>query len=926
MRKNILLALACLFCALPSWSQFTEVKYLSGRGFDDAVEWDFRVSGGRKSGYWTKIPVPSCWETEGFGTYNYGHDRDMAAETGSYKTSFTIPAGWRGKRIFIVFEGSMTDTSVKVNGRSAGPLHQGSFYAFRHEITKLVRMNGENLLEVEVSKMSANRSVNQAEREADFWIFGGIFRPVYLEAMPQKFIEYVSYDPRMDGTIRAEVNLYEPLDGFEAELTVTDAGGRRIGSVSGVHSGGKTKSLTLSGKIEGVEPWSAETPALYTATMTVKQGGSAFHEKSEKIGFRTVEVRQRDGIYINGAKMRFKGVNRHSFWPETGRTTNREVSIADGRLIKEMNMNAVRMSHYPPDKHFLEVCDSLGLYVIDELCAWQWPPYDTSVGEKLVREMITHDLNHPSIFMWANGNEGGFNFDLDPHFPALDIQKRPVIHPWTLWEGINTVHYIAYDSGIQGMFHGRDIFMPTELIHGLYDGGHGAGLDDFWNLMLDNPLSAGMFLWDFADQAVVRTDLGGILDTDKTHGADGIVGPYREKEGSFYTIKEIWSPVHIRNTYITPAWNKTFTVENRYDFTNTSQCSFSWELARLGGFSGEGAERVSGAIAPPDIEPGMTGRLKLELPAGWLDYDVLYLTAKGPAGEELFTWSFEITNAGEFAAREVNPIQGYVPPVEEESRWIFSAAGTIVAIDKATGMLSSVTADGRSVPLTGGRLITDRELECASVDLLREDAVTELKVVFNSGEGNRSRRAADYHWSMLTDGTLGLKVVYPPQDRVKMSGITFDFPDEDVSGARLISKGPYRVYNNRLKGGTLGVWDKKYNNTITGESWDYPEFKGYYANLYGARIEYGVPFEVWSATDDLFLHLFTPEPQKNMPVDGNFTLPEYPSGNLSFMTVIPAVGTKFDRADNYGPASQSRRFKGNGLGNNARIKLFFRFR
>ena len=109
--------------------------------------------------------------------------------------------------------------------------------------------------------------------------------------------------------------------------------------------------------------------------------------------------------------------------------------------------------------------------------------------------------------------------------------------------------------------------MPTEILHGLYDGGHGAGLDDYWNLMLSNPLSAGMFLWDFTDQAVVREDKNGFYDTDKDHGADGIVGPYREKEGSFFTIKEIWSPIHLPEHYLTPGWDGRFEIENRYAFT-----------------------------------------------------------------------------------------------------------------------------------------------------------------------------------------------------------------------------------------------------------------------------------------------------------------------------------------------------------------------
>ena len=194
-----------LLGSLLASGQTTDVKYLSGQGSDDAVEWDFFCTGGRKSGEWNKIKVPSCWEMEGYGTFNYGHDKPKADESGLYKTTFEVPATWKGKRIFIVFEGSMTDTEIKVNGKQAGTPHQGAFYRFKREITKLVHMNKENLLEVKVNKISSNTSINEAERQCDFWVFGGIFRPVYLEAVPNNFIEYTAIDARQHGELNADI-------------------------------------------------------------------------------------------------------------------------------------------------------------------------------------------------------------------------------------------------------------------------------------------------------------------------------------------------------------------------------------------------------------------------------------------------------------------------------------------------------------------------------------------------------------------------------------------------------------------------------------------------------------------------------------------------------------------------------------------------
>ena len=150
-------------------AQVKEFRYLSGTGSDQTVQWDFFCTTGRKSGYWTKIDVPSCWEQQGFGGYNYGRDYKTYGknfrfneEKVMYKYSFTIPADWKGKEVFLVFEGSMTDTEVKINGRSAGALHQGAFYRFRYNITDKLLMGKPNLLEVTVSKMSSEPSVNNA--------------------------------------------------------------------------------------------------------------------------------------------------------------------------------------------------------------------------------------------------------------------------------------------------------------------------------------------------------------------------------------------------------------------------------------------------------------------------------------------------------------------------------------------------------------------------------------------------------------------------------------------------------------------------------------------------------------------------------------------------------------------------------------------
>ena len=928
-KKIALASLASLCIAVIGRAVPTEQVYLSGTGSDHTVAWDFFCTGGHNSGRWSHIAVPSCWELQGFGAYNYGRNSEpIADEQGHYRYRFNVPARWKGMRVQIVFEGSMTDTEIRVNGEQAGEVHQGSFYRFKRDITDLVKYGKRNLLEVTVSKRSSNASVNAAERYADFWVFGGIYRPVYLEVTPMLAIEHLTLNPQADGHFTGDVMLSAPApDAAEMTVVLRDLQGNPVGQPHRVAVSPGRNRIGMESHFADIRPWSSEYPNLYRAEFTLSVGGREIHTASERIGFRTVEFRPHDGIYVNGCRMIFRGVNRGSIYPTSGRTTNRQLSLQDAQLIKEMNMNAVRMSHYPPDKHFLDVCDSLGLYVMNELCAWQSPPYDDEVGSILAREMLWRDLNHPCVVVWANGNEGGFNFNLDPIFDTMDLQRRPVIHPWSLFRGINTQHYISYNAGLGAMYNGRDVFMPTELIHGLYDGGHGAGLDDYWNLMRANPLSAGMFLWDFADQGVVRTDQGGVLDTWTHYGADGIVGPYREKEGSFYTVKEIWSPVYVAPKVIAPGWDGRFMIENRFDETDMAQCSFTYRLVRYHSMQSNDTVALTGRILAPAIAPGNRGFLQMELPAEWEQYDVLYLTTRDHTGRELFTYSYEITHPHEIAERFIAHEENSdrVSVEESASTWIISSGTRRFTFDRSTGYLAEVCVGDQVIPLKNGpRLVADFEVafEASSLEWNGEEVVITTTYRMSGSKASDHFR---FVWTVRPGCVLDLSFSYRPKNNFHLLGVTFDLPEEEVTGVRLFARGPYRIYKNRMKGGTINLWEKPYNNTITGESWDYPEFKGFYANLYGVKIDGANPFTVLSHTQDIFLHLFTPEIPKGLPAEKYFMLPVYPEGDFSFLHAVSAMGTKFRTPAEMGPQSAPHLFQSNANTAMPECKLTFLF-
>lgn len=889
-----------LFFFVSANAQQTEVKYLSGKGSGDMVQWDFYCTGGMNANKWTTIGVPSCWELQGFGKYNYGFAKDSAKgkEKGLYRHRFAVPADWKDKTVNIVFEGVMTDAEVKVNGKLAGPVHQGAFYAFRYEISKLLKYGKENLLEVTVAKHSANQSVNAAEREGDFWIFGGIFRPVWLEALPPLHISKVAINAGADGSFAAVVNTNAAKQ-EQLKIELLNSKGEKLpGNMSGVFDR-KKGSFFITEAVNDIRPWTPETPELYTAVFTLSKNGKVVHVVERKFGFRTVELRKRDGIYVNGVKVKFKGINRHSFRPETGRTLSKQNSIEDVLLIKEMNMNAVRMSHYPPDGHFLEVCDSLGLFVMDELAGWHGH-YDTPTGTKLLKEMIDHDVNHPSIVLWSNGNEGGHNVELDSLFTEWDLQQRPVVHPWQLFNGIETQHYRQYNYGVGNYDNGHDIVLPTEFLHGQYDGGHGAGLEDYWDKMWRDPLHAGGFLWDFADQAVVRKDLNDSLDTDKHRGADGIVGPHHEKEGSFYAVKQIWSPVYIERRELTPEFDGRLTIENRYLYTNLDQCHFSWELKRLG--LSATTEKKGTAVAP-SVVPGGKGVLELQLPPDWNTYDVLYVTVKDKNHMELFTWSFPIRLPDKKAMEIVTTNgEGTVTIQTVDSLYKIRVKDVQVAINKNTGLLLQAENAKGPLLLTNGPRIQEGVTNFKNCTYRYEGKNLVIASAFDKSESFNTLQ-----WTIYPSGWIKLEVRYFPLAlHTNMLGVNFDYPETQMRSVTYMGNGPYRVWKNRMKGTTFGVWNKRYNNTETGEQWVYPEFKGYYSNFYGGYFDgKDQRFTVATETEDLFLRLFSATP-KTDPWH-NYE-PLFPEGDISFMQAIPSIGNKTQTSETTGPMGQKNIF------------------
>ncbi len=922
-----------------------EIKYLSGVDNENTVTWDFFCTSGRKSGFWTTIEVPSHWEQQGFGQYDYGRDYRtygkkfrFSDEVGMYKHTFTVPENWKGKEVFIVFEGSMTDTEVKINGKLAGPVHQGSFYQFRYNISdKLVE--GENLLEVKVDKVSANRSVNAAERYADYWIFGGIFRPVYLEAFPKAFIERVAIAANANGTFSMDVFPKNIKGKKQIEAVIFDSKGneeqRCSANVSNTDS-----LLTLSCKINNPKTWTSETPSMYKVVVSLKDGKEVLYQTSDKFGFRTIEIREGDGIYVNGSKVKMKGINRHVWWPETGRCINPKIDLLDVQLLKEMNMNAVRCSHYPPDQTFLDYCDSLGIFVLDELAGWQ-NAYDTEVGSKLVKELVIRDVNHPSIIFWSNGNEGGTNKELDDDYGFYDPSKRPVIHahhrPGNDFNGIDCNHYENYYSS-KKLLEGPLIYMPTEFLHGQDDGGMAAGLGDFWELFWESDLSGGGFLWTMVDEGIVRTDLDGYLDVNRLNAPDGVLGPHREKEASFFAMREIFSPIKINLDKLPENFNGSIPLENRFHFLNLNECKFEWQLVNFSSPFARGHQHFvekSGIVDSPDIEPVQKGKLQLELPADYKNYDGLYLSAFDPQENEIFSWSWKINGnknlvdklvetdltpeekqrrdelraAGieednilpiEKQAGETSEESGKVDFRETDDAVILKASGISVAFSKKDGTIRGIGNDmGLPIPFNNGPVLVSGKAQLTGI---KNFPSTKSHVVEMTYSGDLKKVT----WTMYRSGWLEMNYEYQVDSAQYFTGISFDFPESDIMGAKWLGNGPRHVWKNRLQGGKLDVYERFYNNILPADnSWEYPQFKGYYSEVTWMEFNsvYG-KFYMVANEDDLFVRLFD-----FYGISGPKNYPELPPGNISFLDAIPPVGTKLamgisNDTWNLGPAGE----------------------
>ena len=623
---------------------------------DVAPDTDDRARG------WTDLVVPGVWTMQGFDRPHYtnvvmpfdGEPPDVPTEnpTGVHRTTFGVPHGWSGRRIVLHVGGAESVLHVFCNGVAVG-MSKDSRLPAEFDLTSHVKRRGENSLVLVVVRWSDATWIE----DQDHWFHGGIHREVYLRADgPVRFD-----DVRVSATLAADLTTGEltidadvgpagDLDGWSVEAVLETLGGRPItarplvGDVPDYHRPDRASevlqpyvyrgsTVRLTTTIDDVDPWSAEIPIRHRVLVSlVDPDGETVEVVPVICGFRRVEIAGRE-LLINGEPVLIRGVNRHDHDPDTGKTHDRASLRRDLELMKEHNLNAVRCAHYPNDPHLLDLCDELGLYVIDEaniesharmaeLCHDR--RYEAAFIER-IRRMVERDGNHPSIIGWSLGNEAGYGAVHDAMSawihrvdPTRFVQYEGAHRHRTLGAGPATdiacpMYPTIEDLVAYGESDDARPLIMCEYSHAM--GNSNGSLADYWTTIETTHGLQGGFVWDWADQGLRTTDDDGVeffgygghfgdTPNDSTFCINGLVGPDRHPHPALREYQHLSQPVRIRAKDLR---HGIVTVINRQHFRDLSWLAATWSVAV------DGEVVQSGTLDLGDLGPGEQADVSFDL-------------------------------------------------------------------------------------------------------------------------------------------------------------------------------------------------------------------------------------------------------------------------------------------------------------------------
>jgi beta-galactosidase len=658
----------------------------SGDGFADP---------GLADGDWDVLPVPAHWQSHGYGSpaytnvrYPFPVDPPHVPDdnpTGEYRRTFDLPHGWPGGDAVLRFDGVDSCFRVWLNGTELGHA-KGSRLPAEFEAGALLRPEG-NVVAVRVHQWSSGSYLE----DQDMWWLSGIFRSVTVLARPAGCVPnlfvHAGYDHVTgSGTLRVAT------EGVPALLSVPELGLVDVPADEQHHIG-------------HVEPWSAESPRLYSGTVV-----TSGEQVSVRVGFRTVAVT--NGLLtVNGRRVLFRGVNRHEWHPEHGRAVPRETMLADVLLMKRHNVNAVRTSHYPPHPDFLDLCDEYGLWVVDECdlethgflsVGWRGNPSDEPEWQPALLDRmhrtVERDKNHPSVIMWSLGNESGVGANLAAMAAWTHGRDpgRPVHyegdHDCTYTDVYSRMYHEHDDVDAIGRYaeplpddenadaHRRSLpFVLCEYAHAMGNGP--GGLTEYQRLFERYPRCQGGFVWEWIDHGIPKpTDdgrsyyaYGGDFGEPLHDGhfiADGLLFPDRTPSPGLIEFAKVVAPVRIEIV------DGSVRVTNLFDFADTAALAFDYAVTH------EGTPLAEGPLDVPVLAAGES--VDVPLPAGqarapdtWVTVRAVLAqdTAWAAAGHEI-AW-------GQAALTQPRPIRSGAPVRPDGTRLgpaAFDAHGRLVAI------------------------------------------------------------------------------------------------------------------------------------------------------------------------------------------------------------------------------------------------------
>lgn len=837
---------------------------------------------------WTDFPVPGILELNGYGDAIYSNNgypwrtqfrpeppfvEERNNYTGSYRKMVTVPADWKGERIYLHVGSATSNLMVWVNGKFVG-YSEDSKVSAEFDLTKYLTPGKENLIAMQVMRWCDGSYLE----DQDFWRFTGIAREVYLYARPQAHIADLFITPDLvnnyqDGTLEVKLNAVG-AKGETVMFSLKDKEGKEVAAQTAKVGGNGEVKVNFD--IKNPLKWTAETPNLYTLYTTLMDGKQVAEVVPQRVGFRKVEIKNAQ-VLVNGQPVLFKGANRHELDPVTGYVVSMDRMLEDIRVMKELNINAVRTCHYPNDPRWYELCDIYGIYMVAEA---NIESHGMGYGDKTLAKEPTYEKahlernesnikiykNHPSIIFWSVGNEAGYG----PNFEkAYDLVKaydpsRPCQYEQAGQNGKTDIFCpMYYDYGGCDKYSQGDNPRPLiqcEYAHAM--GNSMGGFKEYWDMVRKYPKYQGGFIWDFVDQGLrVKNkqgktiyayggDFGRYPTSDHNFNCNGIINPDRKpnlhaNEVRYY-YQNIWATAKDLKAGEVEVYNENF-------FKSLDDVELQWTLESEGKVLANGRNaldipaqqkrvvKLDGYSLPADVKGEVVLNLDFVLKKAEPMLDAGYAVAREQFVVNPYTFptmeSVLAVTSGKYDTRKVEK--------EEKVAWVtLSAGNTSVTFNHWNGWIDYLDVDGKPMLEEGyaitpdfWRAPTDNDYGAGTQRKLHawknpEMKMKSFKVVENEG---KAEKGVEVVYDMPSvEATLTMTYTLTPAGELVVNeAMTVNKdakhkPELMRYGMQLVmpkaynmltyyGKGPGENYIDRNNGDRLGVYDAK----VADQYWGY---------------------------------------------------------------------------------------------------------